>query len=278
MLNHVFVSGFPKGNLAFRANLFSACLSIVTIWFVFEILDLLELRKLVAFVGASFFGLGYTFWSQSIMAEVYILMMFFVAAVTYFLLKWNRTGQVHFFLLACALYAFSFGNHLLIVGYLPAFLYMTLATERGVILRPKVIALVSLFILIGISQYGYIIWRANDLTTPYLETTTESLRRFLTSHMSIGGSRLQFDEILYKRTPAFFKYLWREYYLLIPLGILGFFQIRERAVRAFVGVFFFSTITVAFLRYAREYEVYFLPTYRLSRFASAMAWNGRQAS
>jgi hypothetical protein len=215
----------------------------------------------VAFVGALVFGLGYTMWSQSLLAEVYGLMTFFVAAVTYFLLKWNRTRQDRYFLLACALYALSLGNHLLIVGFLPAFIFMTVATDRGVFFDPKKIALVVLFILVGISQYGYIVWRTNDPSTPYLEMTTGSLLRFLSSPQTTAASRLSLHEIRYTRLPMFLEFFWREYYLLIPLGVWGFSQIKDRTIRAFVGIFLLSTLLVAFLRFAREYENYFLPVY-----------------
>jgi hypothetical protein len=261
MINHIFVTLVPKGNLAFRANLLSACLSIITIWFIYEILTLLELRKIVAFVTTLVFGLGYTFWSQSLMAEVYILMMLFMVSVTYFLLKWNRTRQDRYFLLASALYALSFGNHLLIIGFLPAFIYMTLATDWRIVFRPKMIALVSLFIVIGISQYGYIVWRTNDPSTPYLEATTGSLLMFVSNPLSSGASRFHWDEIINTRLPMFVRFFWREYYLLIPLGVLGFFQIKRRTIRFFVSIIFLFTLTVAFVRYAREYEVYFLPVY-----------------
>lgn len=261
LLNHLFVTTFPKGTLAFKANLLSACFSVLAVWFLFAALTTLELRPPVAFVTSLTFGLGYTVWSQSLMAEVYTLTTLFVAAVTCFLIKWNRTGQERYFLAACALYALSFGTHLIIVGLLPAFLYVTLATDRSVFRNPKLIGLVALFILVGILQYGYIVWRTNDPSTPYLESTTQGLLAFIRSPGSSAGNRFSLQEIFSTRIPMFLEFFWREYYLLIAVGVWGAFRVRDRTIGIFLALCILFSLFVAFIRFAREYEVYFLPTY-----------------
>jgi len=261
VLNHIFVTTFPKGTLAFKANLLSATFSILAIWFLFAILLELDLKPIVAFVTALTFGLGYTMWSQSLMAEVYTLMTLLFTVVIFFLIKWNRTRKNGYFLAACFFYALSFGNHLLIVGLLPAFIYMILATDRKVLFDLRNIAAVLFFILLGASQYFYIVWRTNDPSTPFLETNTEKLLAFITSPGSRAMGRFSIEEILTNRLPRFFQYIWREYYLLALGGILGVFAVGDKVIRRFILIGLLSTFVVAMVRYAREYEVYFLPFY-----------------
>ncbi len=261
ILNHVFVTYFPKGTLALKANLLSAIFSIAAVWFLFAVLLDLDFSFVISFITALIFGVGYTMWSWSLLAEVYTLTTLFFMMVIFFLLRWNRTRKNWYFLAACLFYSLSFGNHLLVLGLLPAFIYIVLATDPRVMLDIRNITLVFLFLLLGISQYYYIIWRTNDPSTAFLETDTRKFLAFIVSPGSSAMARYSIDEILTNRLPRFFKYLWREYYFLIFGGLIGFFTIREKVIRRFILIGLLSTFLVAMVRYAREYETYFLPFY-----------------
>lgn len=261
VLNHLFVTLIPKGGLALKANLLSACFTIAALCFLYGILLLLKVKPLVAFVSTLTFGLTFTLWSWSLIAEVYTLNLFFMASVIYFLLKWNQTLSNSYFLIACALYAISFGNHLLTVLLLPAFVYFILATDKSVLREPKNIILVGIFIFIGISQYGYIVWRTNDPNTKFLETNTASLIYTVTHLTSKASARVRWDEILGFRITEFLRYIWRDFFILIGIGIWGAFQIKDLILRRFFTLFLFVSLTVPLLIYAREYDAYFLSAY-----------------
>lgn len=261
MLNHIFVTAVPKGSIAYKSNLLSAIFSLLALWFLYYTLLELDIKPTIAFVTALTFGLGYTMWSQSLMAEVYTLMTLFITAVVFFLVRWKRTRKNGYFLAACFLYALSFGNHLLIIGLLPAFIYITLATDREVIFKFYNIVAILFFVLIGASQYLYIPWRTNSQLTPFLETNTEQLLDFIASPVSSAASRFSIAEIITNRLPRFIYYIWREYYLLVLGGIIGVVIVKDKIIRRFILIGLLSTFVVAMMRYAREYEVYFLPFY-----------------
>jgi hypothetical protein len=261
VLNHLFVTLIPKGGLALKANLLSACFTIVALCFFYAILILLKVKPLVAFISALTFGFTYTLWYWSLIAEVYTLNLLFMASVIYFLLKWNLTLKNSYFLIACALYAISFGNHLLTVLLLPAFVYITLATDKRVLLDPKNIIFVGFFILLGISQYGYIVWRTNDPNTKFLETNTLTLIHTVAQLTSKASARMRWSEVFEIRIPEFIRYIWRDFYILIGIGIWGAFQIEDRTTTRFFFICLLISLAVPLLIYAREYDAYFLSAY-----------------
>jgi uncharacterized membrane protein (DUF485 family) len=130
-----------------------------------------------------------------------------------------------------------------------------------VLLDIRNIALVLLFILLGFSQYSYIAWRTNDPSTPFLETDTSRFLAFITTPGSSAMARFSTDEILFNRLPRFFEYFWREYYVLLLGGVMGFFAVNKRVIRRFILIGLMSTFIVGMVRYAREYDTYFLPLY-----------------
>ncbi|MFN2160079.1 MAG: hypothetical protein ACK2TW_09025 [Anaerolineales bacterium] len=115
-------------------------------------------------------------------------------------------------------------------------------------------------ILLGLIL-GLLYWRTNDPSKPFLEIDTARFLAFITSPGSSAMARFSINEILTNRLARFFNYLWREYYLLVFGGILGFYTIRDKVLRRFILIGLLSTFVVAMVRYAREYDTYFLPFY-----------------
>lgn len=105
---------------------------------------------------------------QSTEAEVYALTLAFVLTTTYLLLLFVESGRVGFFLAACAVYALSFGNHLMMIMLVPLFVWITLA-RRAVILQPRRVAAIAAFVVLGASQYLYLAYAAHDPATSYSE-------------------------------------------------------------------------------------------------------------
>src|SRR5688572_4800585 len=75
---------------------------------------------------------------------------------------------------ACAVFAAGFGNHLTIVGLLPAALLYGIARDRGV-LKPGVIGVAAVIGAIGVAQYGFIALRTIQ-GAPYLEARATTWR------------------------------------------------------------------------------------------------------
>lgn len=169
VLNHLFVSFFPFGSLANKANLLSAIYALGACLVLFKLLKLLDTGGFVAFVVALSFGFSQAFWSQAVVAEVYSLLVLFMVSVSYFLVSWHLKRHDRDFYIATALYALSFGNHLLAITLLPAFVYLVAVTDRRVFVQPKKVLWVLLVVVLGAAQYGYLFWRLGDPETPYIE-------------------------------------------------------------------------------------------------------------
>jgi hypothetical protein len=113
--------------------------------------------------AAALFGGSYTFWSQSIIAEVYALHILLIALTLLLLLRWERqptTARLAAFLGA---YALSFGNHLSMILLLPAYAGFVLARAPGgwrSTVRPSIVALALLLATAGAAQY---VWNFRGL-------------------------------------------------------------------------------------------------------------------
>jgi hypothetical protein len=109
-----------------------------------------------AVVAAIVFGSSYTFWSQSVTAEVYALHIMCVAFVLLTLWGWQRKPTLArlagFFLT----YAVGFGNHLSMVLLLPGlvvFLLITAPEGARTLLRQRVMVIAVLCAAIGALPY-----------------------------------------------------------------------------------------------------------------------------
>lgn len=105
---------------------------------------------------------------QATEAEVYALALAFILGTAFLLMRFVQTKRLGYFLAACAVYAISFGNHLMMAMLLPMFVILT-ALHYRLILRPKPVAIIAGFILLGASQYLYLAYVAYSPDTSYSE-------------------------------------------------------------------------------------------------------------
>jgi len=261
IFNHFFVTLFPKGTLAFKSNLLSALFSIGTSWFLFETMAVLVQDRVVAFVTALSFGLTHTMWRFSLMSEVYSLNVLFMATVIFFLIRWNKNRNDLDFYIACALYAISFGNHLITVGLIFAFIYIVWATKPSTFWETKKILYVLFFILLGFLQYGYIAWRSIDPNPAFLETDWYTFLLFL-KKMGLSSRTFNWNDILSERFPLLIIYFWKEFYLLLLISLVGVVTVKNRVVNTFlIFCFVGSSVFSLTLGVVREHSAFFLPVF-----------------
>lgn len=187
----------PLGTLAYRVNLFSAVCGVFSCVIIFLMARRLGVPRLLSAAAALAAATGFPVWSNAITAEVYTLSALMSAWTIYLLIAWNQTragwpasardashgdvpperpagrigGRLY---AACAVFAAGFGNHLTIVGLLPAALIYGIARNRGV-LQPRVVATAALIGAIGVLQYGFIALRTLQ-GAPYLEARATTLK------------------------------------------------------------------------------------------------------
>jgi hypothetical protein len=265
VLNHLFTRVFLIGSLAYRANLLSALLSVAASVILFHTLTLLDLRSSVAFIASLAFGLTYTLWSQSVVAEVYTLNLLFINAVLFYLIKWHKTGSGIYFYAACACYALSFGNHLTMITFLPAIVYLVWHTDWTVLLSRRRITIVGSFVIVGALQYLYLLWRAADPGPTYVEIAPTNLSQ-LWYHVSGGRFReymfcLSLSEFVGERVPMLAGFLLREFHLLIIPAIVGLIVFRQRTLNLFLLLCLLGSLAFALNYDVHDVFVFFIPSY-----------------
>ena len=156
---HWIVKGTPAHalNLASAVEAALACSVIVLVG--------VELSGSVAAAAAAalLFATSYTFWSQSIIAEVYALHLIFVALTLLLALGWARQPTMARLALLFGTYALGFGNHLSMILLAPAIvIYLFAAAPAGwrSMLAPRVLAVAAACACAGALQY---VWNLHTL-------------------------------------------------------------------------------------------------------------------
>jgi hypothetical protein len=153
----------PVGSVAYRINLMCAVFgsgAVVLTYLV--ILRLTDRDWVAAMAGALAFAFSRTFWWETNHAEVYSLNAVIVAAVALCFLAWHQTRKIGLLYLGIGLYALGYGNHLTMITWLPAVLFVIVITDYRVLLDPKKVAVMAGLVLLGASQYLYVIIRAHQ--------------------------------------------------------------------------------------------------------------------
>lgn len=276
-LNFLFTHLFPFGSLAYRANLLSALFAIGAALVLYATLRRLNIARNVACVSVLAFGFSYTFWLHALVAEVYTLNVLFVSLVLYCFLSWHLTRETRYLLLGCLAYAFSFGNHITMITFLPALVYLVLATNWRVLFDVRLVALVLLYIALGAAQYGYLFWRAAQPDPVYVEMDPTDLGHFLwlMSGGPFHGHMLAFSprELLAERLPMLKQFVQHEYPFLLALMGLGMLLLRPLPLNFFLLLGIVGNVGFALSYDIPDIFVYFLPTYFILAIYLAQALN-----
>ena len=273
VLNNLFVTLFPFGSVAYKANLLSAVFAVGGCAVLFRLLEYLGLKPLNALTLALSFGLSYLFWSQAVIAEVYTLHLLLMVSVVFALIRWH-SGEKRAFYVATGLYALSFGNHLTSITLLPAFIYLTLATNIRVFVQPRKILWVLGVVLLGMLQYSYLYLRYFNPDVYYAEVFNgTNLLTYVTGN--------DFKNVM-------FTFSWRQLLTerltlaltllssslpLLGLGALGIVTglRRHKHVTLAVLLYFFTHTYYAMNYDIPDIAVYFIPSVLALAILSGMA-------
>ena len=265
MLTHLFTY-LPFGDCAYRVNLASAAYASSAVLLVF-VAGLSLSRRVVAAVAAALaFGIGSTFWSQAVIAEVYTLNALFVALVLVVLLVWRERRRDRYLLLAAFCVGLSATNHMTAGLLLPAtLLFVAMADWRKLVDSRLVLKGIGLFLL-GLTPYLYLPIRAS-MDPPFANNNPTSLERFwwLVSGGDLHGSLFRFGPTeLPGRTVLYVDHLTSNFsWWLLAAGVMGLVAIlmRDRAVALLLGFLFFGWLLFALEDAIPDVAVYFIPTY-----------------
>lgn len=188
LVSHLF-SYLPIGTLAYRMNLLSACLGLATVLVVFYAARSLSCCRSAAAAIALSLAAGRRFWENSVIAEVYTLNGLLWAVAILKLLQWERRQRVRDLYAAFVCVALGIGNHLTILGLLPAIAIFVLAVSRRWAVIGHLLGGTAVLVL-GLAQYGFI-WIRTYQKATYLETriaTLSDLHAALTARQFMGRS------------------------------------------------------------------------------------------
>ena len=172
MLTGAFVHLVPIGPIAYRANLFSAVMAALACATVVLIARLLGASRWTAACAALGLASGASFWRSAVFAEVYSLAAATAGLSLMLLLVWGDRLRPTWLLGAIVATAAAFGNHLTIVGVVPAYIVYVLVRDRKA-LTLRVVALATVIVLLGFAQYGFIVLRTKQHAL-YLESRANS--------------------------------------------------------------------------------------------------------
>jgi len=216
LLSNLFVR-LPIRTIAYRANLFSAVTAALACALVYVIARQLGSRRWPASGAALGLATGASFWLSAVYAEVYGLAALMAALTIALFLDWRARGGSARLLLAVAAFSAGMGNHLTLIGIVPAcLLYVALRDRR--VLTPRLVAAAAGLLLLGAAQYGLIILRTHQ-RAPYLESEAHSVselvavvtaQRFAEKRFAFTAAQLLTDHL-----PAMLRVIGRE------LGIAG---------------------------------------------------------
>jgi Protein of unknown function (DUF2723) len=163
----------PLGTLAYRVNLFSAVCGALSCMCIFLTARRLNVTRLLSLAAALAAASSYPVWSNSVTAEVYTLAAVLSGMAIYWLIAFVQTGKTWRLYAACAMWAMGFGNHLTIVGILPAAVIYGVWKDRSV-LRPRVAITAAIIGIMGVLQYWFIAIRTMQ-GAPYLEARATTI-------------------------------------------------------------------------------------------------------
>ncbi len=172
------ISRLPFGSVAQRINFISALYCVVTGFFFFNLMLNLTNSPSVAFISSVFFALSKTLWSVAVSAEVYGLTTLFLGIIVWLWTKSdsveskkpkdsNPPKQNNSWLFLAFILGLSFTNHMMIFStFLGTIVFLMLLTsKKGTrqLHNGRTIILATLFFLLGLSVYLYLIIRAKKV-------------------------------------------------------------------------------------------------------------------
>ena len=131
---YTFVAGLaalvPIGNPATRVTAWSAVAGALTVGVVYLTIRQLGARTIGAIVGALSLAVGATFWSQSVIAEVYTTGLLLAAIILGAIVRWDTTQDRKWLFAAGAAGGLSLGVHFTNGLFLPAIALFLVLSNR----------------------------------------------------------------------------------------------------------------------------------------------------
>jgi tetratricopeptide (TPR) repeat protein len=160
LLGKVFLF-FSWGNPAFTLNMLSALLASatagITAIMIHSLLYSIEARDdiaatIISTAGGLLFGLSGALWAAAVGFEVYSLGILLVSLALLYLLRFEKSSQFGYILMAVYVFGLSLANHLSAVSLAPALVFLIVKSKPDF----KRILILGIFFLAALTLYLYI--------------------------------------------------------------------------------------------------------------------------
>jgi len=230
LLCHPFMSLPLPGTIP--GNLFSALFGFATLVVFFYLARVFTLEPLWAALATFSLGLASSFWSQSIVIEVYTLNTFLFAFAFLGTLRYLDSGRDAWLVGAVLAFAFALSNHwplivLSALAFLPLLL-ADLAKVRAVLVRPILLLTLVACLLLGLSPYLLILLKPVGVTSMIGNVSDLADLWRLVSRQTYGDSVIESvrgsQEYLLWLPMASIGQLGALAWVLVPLGVYASFR------------------------------------------------------
>jgi hypothetical protein len=251
----------PLGSVAFRVNLMSAFFAALTAVIMYNIMKLFTKHILISLITAWVLSFSYTFWTQSVIAEVYTMNAFFVALLIFILLRWNENKEEKFLYLFSFILGLSFTHHITIFLLVPAFIFYILSCLKK--LNIKTLLIMGILFLIGLTPYLYLPIRAS--MNPVMNWGDPSNLPNFIAHITGKGYTDQYlNADFSRRAVVLYFIVWviaMQFPCFIGLSFLGFFRLWRYKREFMLFLIIIITYFIFILIYPSDIGVFMIPLY-----------------
>ncbi len=233
----------------------------------------------LAFLSSAFFGLTYFFWYYAVTTEQYTSSVAWTLAVVLLAFRWDeargRAGGQRDLLGLSLLMGIGLAHQITVLAILPPLLWFVLATEPGLLRRPRLVGLAVVLALLPLLSYSFVYirgaqhpeWRGAEQWA----TTAQWFFSFISTSQGRGELAWSLHPFFTAEYPAL---MWRE--MTWPGLLVGFAGIAALGRRR-AGLLY-ATIAIYLVfcwidRLGNWYQV-IMPVYALLALgvAAAAAW------
>lgn len=274
LLGKIFTLIIPFGSIAWRLNLFSVTLSILTLLFFYLTIRIITNNKIIGLISLPILGSVPIYWGLSLQAEVHIMHIFFTSIQIYLMSLIIQKKSVSYLYLLILISAISLGNHLLTIFSLPSvflsFLYLLIRNRKKLRVLNTIVVSFCLF-FIGISIYlilPIIAYRKPSLTFNYQLVTFSDFRNHVLGNNFQGHMNHWTKGNFDKTIVYFYDFLTENLsFFIIALGYIGTILglIKKKLISILIIL-----LTLLSLYFSLRYQNGFLERYFLTTIYSIL--------
>lgn len=271
-------AGLPIGDVGYRFNLMSAFFSAGTILITDQILRQQKVSNWARWGAIGLLATAPYFWVMSLIAEVYTLHTFLVAAIIWYTFRWQKQPTRLGLMGAVLLTAISLGNHAATVLLIPALVFFVLGTAPRLVWQPRTLLALGSAGILGLSLYLFLSWRylqnptfnyvgQYDATGTFIPTNLLNLKNlfWLMTGRSFAGQMMGYTPTeIWQETHLFFQELGRSFLAIgIGPGLVGMVTwIRRDWRQGIMLLLIFAGNAIFYINYrVVDKNTMFLPNY-----------------